>query len=306
MKTVFFGTPNIAIPFLEVLHKNSDIQLVITQPDKPRGRGMQISPCETKVKAQELGLEVAHKIPAQINAELGGAVAYGRLIKKETISQFKHGIINIHFSMLPKYRGASPVQYALLNGDTKTGVTAFFIDEGMDTGDIFLQKEIDISPEDTALTLFPKLIEAGTSILKECLAKIEQKNITRTKQTGESSNAPLINKEDYKLNFEQESAEKIHNKIRALGFGKAVADINDKPLNLKILKTSIAEDKIFQVSSTQKPSTIIFIERGLGFFVKCNSGVLLIEKLLPAGKKEISAYDFITGNQKKVGDTLFI
>ena len=109
---------------------------------------------------------------------------------------------------------------------------------------------------------------------------IEQKNITRTKQTGESSNAPLINKEDYKLNFEQESAEKIHNKIRALGFGKAVADINDKPLNLKILKTSIAEDKIFQVSSTQKPSTIIFIERGLGFFVKCNSGVLLIEKLL--------------------------
>ncbi|MBT3392969.1 MAG: methionyl-tRNA formyltransferase, partial [Elusimicrobiaceae bacterium] len=221
MKTVFFGTPNIAIPFLEVLHKNSDIQLVITQPDKPRGRGMQISPCETKVKAQELGLEVAHKIPAQINAELGVAVAYGRLIKKETISQFKHGIINIHFSMLPKYRGASPVQYALLNGDTKTGVTAFFIDEGMDTGDIFLQKEIDISPEDTALTLFPKLIEAGTSILKECLAKIEQKNITRTKQTGESSNAPLINKEDYKLNFEQESAEKIHNKIRALGFGKA-------------------------------------------------------------------------------------
>lgn len=305
MKTIFFGTPQIAIPFLEVLHKNSDIDLVITQPDKPRGRGMQISPCETKQKAIELGLKVADKIPT-LNADLGVAVAFGRLIKKETIQNFKHGIINIHFSMLPKYRGASPVQYALLNGDTKTGVTAFWIDEGMDTGDIFLQKEIDISPEDTAETLFPKLIELGTSILKECLDKIEQKNIVRTKQIGEPSHAPLINKEDYKLNFAEMSAEQINNKVRGLGFGKIVAKIKDKEINLKIVKTSLADEKIFQNFSNHKPASIILIERQLGFFVKCNGGVLLVEKLIPAGKKEISGYDFANGYQLKPEDTLFI
>lgn len=305
MKTIFFGTPNIAIPFLEVLHQNSDVELVITQPDKPRGRGMEISPCPTKQKAIELGLKTTDKIPT-LNADLGVAVAYGRLINKKTIEEFKHGIINIHFSMLPKYRGASPVQYALLNGDTKTGVSAFWIDEGMDTGDIFIQKEIDISLEDTAETLFVKLIKAGTSILKECLDKIEQKNIIRTKQMGEPSNAPLIEKKDYELNFAKMTAEQINNKVRALGFGKAKLKIKDKMVDLKITKTSVADEKIFPKFSTQAVSSIILIERQLGFFVKCKSGVLLIEKVIPAGKKEVLAYDFATGYQLNPEDTTFI
>ncbi len=305
MKTVFFGTPNIAIPFLEVLHKNSNIELVITQPDKPRDRGMEISACPTKQKAIELGLKTTDKIP-DLASDLGVAVAFGRLINKKTIEQFKHGIINIHFSMLPKYRGASPVQYALLNGDTKTGVTAFWIDEGMDTGDIFLQKEVEISSEDTAETLFPKLIEAGTSILKECLEKIEQKNIIRTKQMGEPSNAPLIEKKDYELNFNTMSAEQINNKVRAFNFGKIVAKIKDKEINLKIVKTSLADEKIFPNLENQTVSSIILIERQLGFFVKCNSGVLLIEKVIPAGKKEISGYDFASGYQLKPEDIVFI
>ena len=187
LKTVFFGTPRVAVPFLEQLSALTQTALVITQPDRPAGRGLVLTPCAVKESAQKLALPVISpeifkdSVPqiATLKADLGLAVAYGKIFKKPALEVFKHGILNIHFSLLPQYRGAAPVQQALFDGQAQTGVTIFWIDEGLDTGLIAAQKAVPILPEDDAATLFPKLIEAAKLLLPPLLADIESGKITK-------------------------------------------------------------------------------------------------------------------------------
>ena len=158
LKTVFFGTPALSVPYLDLFHQLTDVQLVVTQADKPRGRGMEVSACPVKQRAQELGLSVLSpeklkddfdKIAA-VPFDLGLAVAYGKIFRPNFLALPKLGILNVHFSLLPHLRGAAPVQQALIQGYTKTGISIFWIRPGMDDGPLFLQKEIAIEPQDNA------------------------------------------------------------------------------------------------------------------------------------------------------------
>ena len=174
LKTIFFGTPQLAVPYLELVKQDTDLQLAVTQADKPRGRGMEISPCPVKARAVELGVPVLspEKLKDDFDKiaatpfDLGVAVAYGKIFRPDFLALPKLGILNVHFSLLPKLRGAAPVQQALIQGYTQTGISVFWIRAGMDDGPLFLQKELAVLPEDNAQTLFEKLIPLGLDGLK--------------------------------------------------------------------------------------------------------------------------------------------
>ena len=314
LKTVFFGTPGVAVPFLEELAKTTQVLLVVTQPDRPVGRGLEIKPCPIKKRAQELGLPVMSPekfkdiVPqiAALKADLGLAVAYGKIFRKPALEALKYGILNVHFSLLPKYRGAAPVQYTLFNNEKETGVSLFWIDEGLDTGDIALQKQTPILPEDNSITLFEKLTNIGLEATKEVLKDIENGKINKTKQQGEPSFAPVIQKEDCLVSFTKMTAKEIHGKVSGLAsampsYAKA---LTPQGQSVQIFKTSFAREK--QTLPKAKPGTLINVVKEGGFFIQCIEGVLLIESLRPSGKNTMSAKDYANGRSLKAGMEVFL
>ena len=190
LKTIFFGTPRLAVPYLELVHQNTDLQLAVTQADKPRGRGLEVSPCPVKMRAQELGVAVLspEKLKDDFDKiaatpfDVGIAVAYGKIFRPDFLALPKLGILNVHFSLLPQLRGAAPVQWSLINGNTHTGISVFWIRPGMDDGPLFLQKEIEINPQDNAQTLFEKLIPLGLEGLREVLTRLQNGENVQTPQ----------------------------------------------------------------------------------------------------------------------------
>lgn len=313
LKTVFFGTPQIAVPFLEILAKYTEVKLVITQPDRPQGRGLVLTPCPVKQFALEHNLPVASPeklkdfVPniAALNADIGICVAYGKIFRKPALDAIKQGIVNIHFSMLPKYRGASPVQSALMNGETKTGITLFSIDEGMDTGAIIAAQETEILPQDNAVTLFEKLTNIAAQVLKDFLQKVENKTFVKTAQVGTPSFAPLISKEKTFINFEKQTAKEINNLVRALAAGApSFAKAFTPEGNIvQIIKTSIPP--AFQNIKNYPAGALISIERKVGFLVKCKEGVLSVETVRPAGKGLMPAFAYINGKKYEEGKIIF-
>jgi len=312
LKTIFFGTPEIAVPFLELTHRLTDVQLVVTQADKPRGRGMEISPCPVKKQAQEMGLAVLspEKLKdsfdqiAQIPFDVGIVVAYGKIFRPDFIALPKLGLINVHFSLLPHLRGAAPVQQALIQGYTQTGVSTFWINEGMDDGPLFLQKKLDIAPQDNAKTLFEKLTTLGLETLKETILSLEQGKIIRTPQQGTPTLAPMLQKEDALLRPAQLSAEELHHRVRGLACGpkpKVPFLHNGQTEWLQVLQTHLADTDFSQV-----PGTVLAIERDRGILVKCKKGALWLETVQPAGKKPMPATDFANGHHLQTGQTVFM
>ena len=309
LKTVFFGTPDIAVPFLEQLHALTSAALVITQPDRPAGRGLAVAPCPVKARALQLGLPVISpeifqaEVPriAALEADLGLAVAYGKIFRRPALDAFKYGIINIHFSLLPQYRGASPVQQALFDGQAQTGVCAFWIDEGLDTGPLAAQKTVPITEQDDAKTLFPKLIDAGRDLLHKVIKDIESGKIVRTRQQGAASFTKLINKEDTLINFSKMTARQIHNLTRGLALGMPAYAKAQTPQGdiAQILKTALppADFK----PARRAAGTVVCVEKGRGFFVQCYEGVLLIESLRPAGKNAMGAAQYANGRKLAAG-----
>lgn len=314
LKTVFFGTPDISVPFLELMHQMTDLQLVVTQADKPRGRGLSVTPCPVKRRALELGLKVlspekltaSYDEIAQIPFELGVAVAYGKIFRPHFLALPKLGILNVHFSLLPKLRGAAPVQQALIQGYTQTGVSVFWIREGMDDGPLFLQKETPIDPQDNALTLFEKLIPLGTEALKETLEQMERGIMTRLPQEGEPTVAPMLQKEDALLSFQTLSAAQFHNKVRGLYCGpkpKVSVTLNGKT---ELLQISQTEPDAGETSLKGKPGAVHCVERTRGILVECKEGRIWLTEVHPAGKKAMPAADFANGHGIKPGSTVFM
>lgn len=310
LRTIFFGTPEVAVPFLELLNSLTQVVLVVTQPDRPCGRGLKLTPCPVKQKALELGLEVIspEKLKDSVEyikakqADLGLAVAYGKIFRKPALEATRLGLVNIHFSLLPAYRGAAPVQYALFDGAQKTGVTAFWIDEGLDDGLMAAQNALDILPQDDAKTLFPKLIDLGLDTLKTVLADIESGKIIKIPQQGEVSLAPVIQKEQTFIKFSQMSASQIHNKVRGLA---AAMPSYAKAITKDGQLIQLIETEISPLKADKQPGQVILIERNKGFFVQCKEGVLLIKTLRPAGKNIMTAAAFLNGRKLAVGDLLF-
>lgn len=312
LKTIFFGTPALSVPYLELLHQLTDVQLVVTQADKPRGRGMEVSPCPVKQRALELGLPVLSpeklkddfdKIAA-VPFDLGVAVAYGKIFRPNFLALPKLGILNVHFSLLPHLRGAAPVQQALIQGYTQTGISVFWIRPGMDDGPLFLQKECPIQPQDNAQTLFEKLIPLGLSGLQETLENIAGGHIVQTPQQGTPTLAPMLQKEDALLRPAELSAKELHNRARGLACGpkpKVPFTHNGKTEWLQIVRTETAEN----APSADLPGTVQRIESNRGILVKCKEGSIWFNEVHPAGKKQMSASAFANGRGLKPGDGAF-
>ena len=311
LKTVFFGTPDIAVPFLELTRELTDLQLAVTQADKPRGRGMEVSPCPVKARALELGVPVLspEKLKdsfdqiAAVPFDLGIVVAYGKIFRPNFLALPKLGLINVHFSLLPHLRGAAPVQQALIQGYTKTGVSTFWIREGMDDGPLFLQKETDILPQDNARTLFEKLVPLGLEALKETLTRAQNGDLPKIPQTGEPTLAPMIDKEDALLRPAELDAVTLHNKVRGLACGpkpKVPFTHNGKTEWLQAVRTEPGESK------PGEPGTVLRIERNQGILVKCKEGSLWLCEVHPAGKKPMPAEAFANGRGVKPGDKVFV
>lgn len=228
LKILFMGTPDFARDSLEeVYEKGHDILGVITVPDKPKGRGMTLIPCEVKGYALEKELpiyqpeklrdnkEITDTIK-QMNPDIICVVAYGKIIPKEILEIPKYGVINVHPSLLPQYRGPAPIQWAILNGDEKTGVTTMYLNEEMDAGDIILQKETEINENETSGELWDRLSKIGAKLLLDTLEQIEKENAPRKKQGDKFTIAPMLDKKQSKIDWENKTAKEIKNLVRGL------------------------------------------------------------------------------------------
>ena len=312
LNTIFFGTPDIAVPFLERTHELTDVKLVVTQSDKPRGRGMEISACPVKKRAQELGLPVLspEKLKdsfdeiSQIPFDVGIVVAYGKIFRPNFIALPKLGLINVHFSLLPQLRGAAPVQQALIQGYTQTGVSTFWIGEGMDDGPLFLQKKLDVDAQDNAQTLFEKLTALGLDAFQETIEQLTQGRVLRQEQQGTPSAAPMLQKEDALLRPEQLSAQELHNRVRGLACGpkpKIPFLHNGQTEWVQLIRTQLAAD-----NSAAPAGTVLAVEQGHGILVKCKEGALWLAQVQPAGKKPMPGEAFANGRSLKPGQKVFV
>lgn len=307
LSIVFFGTPEFVIPVVEFLREQEILRAVVTQPDKPRGRGLNPLPSPVKSWATERGIPVYEPLKLRnedfistlkaLNPDLIVVFAYGKILPKEVLEIPRAGCWNIHLSLLPKYRGASPVQWAILEGENTTGVTIMLMDEGMDTGPILLQREIKIEEIDTTPTLLSKLVEISVQALRETLSLYKQgKLIPRPQPADGISYAPLIKKEDGYTDF-TEPASRIVRKLRAFTPWPGVYT----KFRGKILKIHSADFSSLSVSS--EPGTILEITKE-GILIATSEGALRIKELQLEGRKKISAYEFALGQRLRPGQKL--
>ncbi|MFH1542288.1 MAG: methionyl-tRNA formyltransferase [bacterium] len=309
MRIVFMGTPQPAADVLESLLKSDhDIVLVVSQPDRPKGRGKKLAVSQVKEVALKNNLPIAQPEKVKDPAFIGKVkdlkpdaivvVAYGRILPKAILAVPKQGCLNLHASLLPKYRGASPIQSALLNGDTETGITVMKIDEGLDTGEMIAQDKIVISPDDDAISLSEKLFAVGGKLLVQVLKEIELGKVKYVKQdNSQATQAPLIKKEQGIIDWNKSAAE-IHNKIRALvAWPGAQTVLAGK--RIKIYKSELRTD-----NSELRTGQIIEIIKQKGFVVSTGEGSLLVREVQAEGKKRMSAFDFALGQQLNVGTNI--
>lgn len=328
MKVVFFGTPEFAVPTLEKLlhHPMFEVLAVITQPDKRRGRGNELIPSPIKTIATAYNLPVWQpqrvKKDAETLSRLGATgadvfvvVAYGQILSPEILDMPKLGCINVHGSILPKYRGAAPIQWCLYNGEKETGITTMLMDAGMDTGAILLQATTNIGLMDNAQDVAQKLAVMGADLLVETLLKLERREIQPIpQQDSEATYAPLIKKEDYLLDWSK-SAIQLHNQIRGF-YPHCVTFFRNQPLKISVsaplgsaylqqLPPDIQKmaQKLPDLSMPAgKVGEVVNIAKGMGAIVQTGEGLLLLREVQLPGKRPLGGWDFVNGARISVGE----
>jgi methionyl-tRNA formyltransferase len=306
MRIVFMGTPEFAVPSLQAVVKSGhEVVLVVTQPDKPAGRGLKLKPPPVKVIAQQMGLPVFQpeklnvpdslQVIANAKPDVLVVVAYGRILKEECLAIPPKGCINVHPSLLPKYRGPAPIQHAILNGDEVTGVTTMFMDARMDTGDIILQREVPIDPEDTAGTLSEKLSVVAADLLVETLKLVEEGKAPRVPQDhSKATYAPFLPPEIAHLKFDQ-PAKYLRNLIRALNPDPgAFAFFRGK--RVKFWRAEVVEEQ-----PTEQPGTIVAVDKNR-LLIATGEGLLMPTELQTEGKRSLSVSEWLKGTQPQVGE----
>jgi methionyl-tRNA formyltransferase len=298
MDLVFCGTPQFAVPTLEKLvEPGFSVRLVLTQPDRPKGRGLELVPSPIKQSAEKLGLSIYQPEKIKQNEELRAklealapdaiiVVGYGRIIPPWMLHLPKYGNINLHASLLPKYRGAAPIQWAIASGEKISGVTTMRIDEGLDTGDILLQHEIAITEDDTSEIVAPKLAAIGAELMVKTLRGLQSGTITaRPQDHAQASLAPILKKEDGRIDFRQPAPE-IYNRLRGFQpWPGAFTLFRGKTLNITAARP--ASEQVLQAQ---------LLTKGGQLFVGCGDNTSLeILELQPEGKKRMPARDFIHG-----------
>ncbi len=306
MRIVFMGTPDYAVKTLEALiNSEHEVCAVFAQPDKPVGRKQILTPPPVKVCAGEHNIPVfqpnsvrtseALEILKDINPDVIVVVAYGKILPKEILSVAKYGCVNGHASLLPKYRGASPIQWCIVQGETVTGVTTMLMDEGMDTGDILETVEVQIGENETAEELFERLSVVSADLMVSTLKKLEKGKITPKKQTGEVSYAPIIKKDMAKLDFNM-TANEIHNAARGY-YSWPCAFFFHEGKRIKVIKTLLGD------ITTEKCGTVIGNTEDLT--VACADGTSIrILELQPEGSKVMTAKQMLCGKQIPLGTVI--
>lgn len=317
MRLVFCGTPEFAVPTLEAVAGAHEVALVVTQPDRPRGRGMEVAPSPVKRKALDLKLPVIQPEKIKDNEEFRAeleriapdtiiVVGYGRLIPRWMLELPRYGNLNLHASLLPKYRGAAPIQWAIARGESVTGNTIMRLDEGLDTGPILLQREEAIRPDDTALTLSPRLAAMGAELMLETLRGLEQGVLPpRAQDDAQATLAPILKKADGLIDWGRSAAE-IRDRMRGFQpWPGAYTTFRGKTLNITAATVhGLAEGRPGGPIAPPIPPGVLRVEQGR-LLAGCGGGTALeLTEVQPEGKRRIPARDFLNGYRVQSGDRM--
>ena len=300
LKIVFMGTPEFALPTLEALIKHYDVICAVTKPDRPKGRGNKLTPPPVKVFAQERGIPVCQpenvKTPEftqqlrEYGADLFVTCAYGKILPQSVLDLPRLGCINVHASLLPKYRGAAPLWHCVLNGEREVGVTTMFTDIGMDTGDILLKEKTEIDSDTTMGEVHDRLAEMGGRLIVRTIEALLTGTLIRIPQNdAEATYAPMVSKEDAEIDWKK-TAEAIHNLVRGMNpFPVAHTKLEGAPL--KIYRTRIVDESVVN----QQPGMVLQSEGGI-LQVACGKGILEILELQAASSKRMAADAYLNGH----------
>ena len=324
LNILFMGTPDFARDSLKALvEEGYNVIGVVTNPDKPKGRGMKTVPSEVKEYAMSKNIPVYQPIKVKNNEEFINqikelapdiicVVAYGKILPKEILDIPKYGCINVHGSILPKYRGAAPIQWAVLNGDKETGVTTMYMDEEMDTGDIIEIEKTEIGEDETTGELWDRLSLMGGRLLVKTLKEIENGTVTRTKQGEDFSMAPMLNKEMARIDWENKTAKEIHNLVRGLNpIMGAITFLDEK--KIKFWKVQVlSDDELinnfpeleeyrFKIADLA-PGCTMFSSDKKGLYIKANEGIISVLEIQGENAKRMPICDFLRRNEIMVGE----
>lgn len=309
MKIIFMGTPDFARDSLEAVYNAGyEIIGVVTNPDRPKGRGMKMIPSSVKEFALEKELKIyqPEKVKNNIefideikslNPDVICVVAYGKILPEEILNIPKLGCINVHGSLLPKYRGAAPIQWAILNGDKETGVTTMYMDKGMDTGDMILKEKVTIGEDETTGELWDRLSKIGGELLVKTLEQIEDRTAPREKQGEDYTMAPMLNKDMAKIDWENKSAIEVKNLVRGLNPIMGVYTFwNGK--KIKFWKVDIAKENEIMVDNleTLKNGTVVVSNPKDGLYIKTKKGIIKVLEIQGENAKRMPIGDFLRGN----------
>lgn len=318
MKIVFMGTPDFAVGALEaIIQAGHRVCAVVTQPDKPKGRGKEMQFTPVKACALKYGIPVFQPVKIKepeavetlrgYDAELFVVAAFGQILSEEILSMPRYGCVNIHASLLPKYRGAGPIQWAIINGEKETGVTIMQMEKGLDTGDILLQERVLIDEKETGDSLHDKLAIAGAKLIVKAIPEIEAGTLIPVRQKEEeSSYARMLQKSMGRIEWEKPAAQ-IERLVRGLNsWPSAYTSYHDK--TLKIWESSLANisDAVQSGHDTvpdQEPGTIVSVTKD-AFYVQTGEGILKVAQIQMEGKKRIPVKDFLLGYQLREGERL--
>ena len=305
LKTIFMGTPDFAVPCLEVLQAKTEVLAVITQPDRPKGRGHNLQASPVKQKALEYNLPVLQpeKIKTEeftaelerLQPDLIVVVAFGQILSQRILDIPPLGCVNVHASLLPRYRGAAPIHWSIINGEKETGVTTMLMDAGLDTGDMLLKDKVAITEEMTTEELHDQLMAMGGKLLAETIDGLANGTITPEKQDDSISNyAGMLNKETGHIDWSK-SAVEIHNLIRGLNSWPVAWSMKDGK-NYKFWRT-----KVENRNSDKAPGTVVELRKN-SFCLATGEGLLEVLEIQPPSKKRMSAGDLLRGHGVVVGD----
>ncbi|MBR4111227.1 MAG: methionyl-tRNA formyltransferase [Clostridia bacterium] len=310
MNIVFMGTPDFAVESLSKIYDNGhEVLAVVSQPDRPSGRGMKLRPTPVKEYAESKNLKVYQPEKVRRNTDFIDTlknlkpdvivvVAYGQILPEEILNIPKYGCINVHGSLLPQYRGSAPIQWSIINGDKTTGITTMYMDKGMDTGDMILKEEIEILDEDTFGSLYEKLKKIGGKLILETLEKISEGTAPRQKQPEEYTLAPMIEKEICKIDWNK-SAIEIRNLVRGLnpmpGAYTTLDDMNYKIWMCEVLDEMVANDE---------PGTVLYANEKEGLGIATGKGVISITEIQAPNSKRMFIKDYLRGNKITIGKIL--
>ena len=326
LKIVFMGTPDFAVESLKKVYEAGyKIEAVVTNPDRPKGRGMKLIPSPVKVFAEEHELNVLQPQKVRNNLEFIEeikkikpdvicVVAYGKILPKELLEIPKLGCINVHGSLLPKYRGAAPIQWAVLNGDEETGITTMYMDVGMDTGDMILKEKVTIGEDETTGELWDRLSEIGGNLLVKTLKLIEAGKAPREKQGEEYTLAPMLNKEMAKIDWENKNAVEIKNLVRGLNpIMGAYSYLNGKKIKfwkIKVLSNDELEKDYPEIKEYEyrlpglESGTVLLSDSKKGLYIKAKNGIIKVLEIQGENARKMSTQEFLRGNSIEAG-TIF-